>query len=234
MSAPEAGSDYLHTYCPQGLRMRRRLISIIDQTPGILFVAGAVVVLGLIQGGRLLAHLRRNPGALELASILFMVGFVVLVIFAVRRRQTDVWVTAAQVLMAIIGSNLLGVVLVWPFLPSGLPMSLASTAWSGLANGVAGAFVGLPLGAAGLWLSRRWGTDSGVTERRARTMRASAADVSAADVAAPSAEGPRAGLYDKAQTDVPDDRIDRKSVSNDLQRPSDRSGDPGRSVSTES
>jgi hypothetical protein len=148
--------------------MRRRVVSTIDQIPGILFVAGAVVVLGLIQGVRLLAHLERNPGAMELARILFTIGFIVLVIFAVRRRQTDVWVTATQVLAAIVGSNLLGVVLVWPFLPTGLPMSLASTAWSGLANGVTGAFLGLPLGAAGLWLSRRWGTDSGVTERRAR------------------------------------------------------------------
>ena len=111
--------------------MRRRIISIIDQTPGALFVIGAVVVLGLIQGVRLLAHMERNPGAMELARILFTIGFVVLVIFAVRRRQTDVWVTAAQVLAAIVGSNLLGVVLVWPFLPSGLPVSLASTAWSG-------------------------------------------------------------------------------------------------------
>ena len=148
--------------------MRRRLISVIDQTPGALFVVGAVLVLGLIQGGRLLAQLRRNPGAMELAGILFMVGFIVLVIFAVRRRQTDVWVTTAQVLAAIVGANLVGVVLVWPFVPTGLPVSLASTAWAGLASGLTGAFVGLPLGAAGLWLSRRWGTDSGVTERRAR------------------------------------------------------------------
>jgi hypothetical protein len=140
----------------------------IDQVPGALFVAGAIVVLGLFQGARLFAQLRRNPGAMELAGILFMMGFVVLVIFAVRRRQTDVWVTATQVFAAIVGSNLVGVMFVWPFLPSGLPVSLASTAWNGLASGVAGAFVGLPLGAAGLWLSRRWGTDSGVTERRAR------------------------------------------------------------------
>jgi hypothetical protein len=147
---------------------RRRVVSIIDQIPGILFVAGAIVVLGLFQGARLVAQLRRNPGAMELAGILFMAGFAVLVIFAVRRRQTDVWVTATQVFAAIVGSNLLGVTLVWPFLPSGLPVSLASTAWNGLASGVTGAFIGLPIGAAGLWLSRRWGTDSGLTERRAR------------------------------------------------------------------
>ncbi len=140
----------------------------IDQVPGALFVAGATLVLGLFQAARLFAQLRRNPGAMELAGILFMAGFVVLVIFAVRRRQTDVWVTATQVLAAIVGSNLLGVILVWPFLPSGFPMSLASIAWSGLASGVSGAFVGLPLGAGGLWLSRHWGTDSGLTERRAR------------------------------------------------------------------
>ena len=167
--------------------MRRRLISIIDQIPGPLFVAGAVVVLGLFQGAQLLAQLRRNPGGMELARILFTAGFVVLVIFAVRRRQTDVWVTATQVLAAIVGANLLGVVLVWPFVPSGLPLSLASTAWNGLANGVAGAFLGLPLGAAGLWLSRHWGTDSGVTERRTRGV--SPRDASAAD--APAAEVPQ-------------------------------------------
>jgi hypothetical protein len=153
---------------PRPPDMRRRVISVIDQIPGPLFVAGATLVLGLFHGARLLAQLRRNPGAVELAAILFTMGFVVLVIFAVRRRQTDVWVTATQVLAAIIGSNLLGMTLVWPFLPSGLPVSLASTAWNGLASGVTGAFIGLPLGAAGLWLSRRWGTDSGVTERRAR------------------------------------------------------------------
>ena len=148
--------------------MRRRVVSTIDQIPGILFVAGAILVLGLFQGVRLLAQLRRNPGAMELARILFMTGFVVLVIFAVRRRQTDVWVTTTQVLAAIVGANLLGVLFLWPFLPSGMPVSLASTAWTGLANGITGAFVGLPLGAAGLWLSRYWGTESGVTERRAR------------------------------------------------------------------
>jgi NAD/NADP transhydrogenase beta subunit len=147
---------------------RRRVVSIIDQIPGALFVAGAIVVLGLLQGARLVAQLRRNPGAVELAGILFTAGFVVLVIFAVRRRQTDVWVMATQVLAAIIGSNLLGMTLVWPFLPSELPVSLTSSAWNGLANGLTGAFVGLPLGAAGLWLSRRWGTESGLTERRAR------------------------------------------------------------------
>jgi hypothetical protein len=148
--------------------MRRRVISVIDQIPGPLFVAGAILVLGLFQGARLLAQVRRNPGAMELAGILFMAGFIVLVIFAVRRRQTDVWVTTTQVLAAVVGSNLLGVTLVWPFLPSGLPVSLAATAWNGLASGVTGAFIGLPLGAGGLWLSRHWGTDSGVTERRAR------------------------------------------------------------------
>jgi hypothetical protein len=148
--------------------MARRVVSTIDQVSGSLFVAGAIMLLGVFQGVRLLAQLRRNPGAMELAGILFMTGFVVLVIFAVRRRQTDVWMMAAQIAAAIVGSNILGVLLVWPFLPSGLPVSLAATAWSGLASGVTGTFLGLPLGAAGLWLSRRWGTDSGVTERRSR------------------------------------------------------------------
>ena len=167
--------------------MRRRVISVIDQIPGPVFVLGATLVLGLLQGARLFAQLRRNPGAMELAGILFMAGFVVLVIFAVRGRQTDVWITATQVLAAIVGSNLLGVTLVWPFLPSGLPVSLASTAWNGLANGITGAFIGLPLGAGGLWLSRHWGTDSGVTERRARdgSRRADRADPASPEKAEP-------------------------------------------------
>ena len=148
--------------------MRRRVVSVIDQMPGVVFVAVAATVLGVLRAGGLLARLRENRGAAELAAILFSAGFVVLVIFAVRRRQSDVWVTAAQVMAAILGSNLLGMTLVWPFLPSGVPASLASTAWNGLASGVTGAFIGLPLGAAGLWLSRYWGTDSGLTERRAR------------------------------------------------------------------
>jgi hypothetical protein len=147
----------------------RRAIAVVDQIPGALFVAGATVVLGLLHGARLVAQLRRNPGAVELAAILFTAGFVVLVIFAVRRRQTNVWTTAVQVIAAILGSNLLGLFVVWPFLPSGLPVSLASTAWYGLANGVTGAFVGLPLGAGALWLSRHWGAGSALTERRART-----------------------------------------------------------------
>ena len=156
--------------------MKRRVISLIDQISGLLFVLGAILILGLLHGARLFAYLRRNPGAMELAGILFMAGFVVLVIFAVRRRQTDVWVTAGQVLVAILGSNLLGVALVWPFLPTELPVSLAATAWTGLTNGVTGAFLGLPLGAAGLWVSRRWGTESGVTERRSRRAPQRAAD----------------------------------------------------------
>ena len=173
----------------------------IDQVPGVLFVAGAILVLGLFQGARLFAQLRQNPGAMELAGILFVTGFVVLVIFAVRRRQTDVWVTAAQVFAAIVGSNLVGMMFVWPFLPSGMPVSLASTAWSGLANGVTGAFLGLPLGAAGLWLSRYWGTDAGVTERRAR--QGSRRDGRPEPQPAPdSAPAGRDGEHDVTQGDV--------------------------------
>jgi hypothetical protein len=63
--------------------MSRRVVSTIDQTSGALFVAGATVVLGLFQGARLIAQLRRTPGAMELAGILFTAGFVVLGFFAV-------------------------------------------------------------------------------------------------------------------------------------------------------
>jgi hypothetical protein len=150
---------------------QRRVVSLIDQIPGSLFVAGAATVLGLLRAFGLFARIRRNQGGVELATILFTAGFVVLVIFAVRRRQTNVWTTAAQVLAAIVASNLLALVFVWPFLPGGLPESLASTAWTGLASAMSGALMGVPIGAGGLWLSRRWGSHSAVTERRAREVR---------------------------------------------------------------
>jgi hypothetical protein len=148
--------------------VRRRVVSAVDQVPGSLFVAGAALLLGLLRAAGLLARVRRNQGAAELAAILFTAGFVVLVIFAVRRRQTNVWVTAAQVLAAIVASNVLALTFVWPFLPKGMPATLVGTVWAGLASGIVGAMLGVPLGAGGLWLSRRWGSHSGVTERRAR------------------------------------------------------------------
>ena len=147
--------------------MRRRVVSTVDQVPGTLFVAGAAVVLGLLRAAGLLARLRRNQSGAELAAILFTAGFVVLVIFAVRRRQTNVWTMAAQVLVAIVASNALALAFIWPFLPQGMPATLASTAWAGLASGFGGALLGIPIGAGGLWLSRRWGSHSGLTERRA-------------------------------------------------------------------
>ena len=148
--------------------VRRRVVSTVDQVPGSLFVVGAALLLGLLRAAGLLARMRRNQGAAELAAILFTAGFVVLVIFAVRRRQTNVWTTAAQVLGAIVVANALALVLVWPFLPKGVPATLVGTVLAGLASGLGGAILGVPIGAGGLWLSRRWGSHSGVTERRAR------------------------------------------------------------------
>ena len=148
--------------------VRRRVVSAVDQVPGSLFVIGAALLLGLLRAAGLLARMRQNQGAAELAAILFTAGFVVLVIFAVRRRQTNVWTTAAQVLGAIVVANALALVLVWPFLPKGVPATLVGTVLAGLASGLGGAILGVPIGAGGLWLSRRWGSHSGVTERRAR------------------------------------------------------------------
>jgi hypothetical protein len=147
--------------------VRRRVVSTVDQIPGSLFVVGAAVLLGLLRAAGLLARLRQNRGAAELSAILFTAGFVVLVIFAVRRRQTNVWTTAAQVLAAIIVSNAVALTLIWPFLPKGIPGTWVGTVWAGLASGLGGALLGVPLGAGGLWLSRRWGSHSGLTERRA-------------------------------------------------------------------
>jgi hypothetical protein len=146
----------------------RRPVAVIDQLPGSLFVTGAVLVLSLIKAARTLARLERKQGALELTGILVGACFVGLMIFAIRRRQTGVWVAAAQVLGVALAADLLSLVLVWPFVPPGLTLSLADVVGAGLANGALGAFLGVPLWAGGLWVSRRYGSHSGVTERRLR------------------------------------------------------------------
>jgi hypothetical protein len=72
---------------------------------------------------------------------------------------------------SLVGGNALGIVLVWPFIPESYSLSLVpmvrDTVWAGALM----AGLSLPLGIGMLWLSRRYGSHSGVTERRYRVVR---------------------------------------------------------------
>lgn len=149
----------------------RRFIALVDQLPGWGFVVGAALAIGSLRGGWIMARLHGNSGASELGAILFGASVVVLVIFAVRRRQTSAWRAAGQVLVALAVANLLGVILAWPFLPFTLPVRLSDLVSSGAVDGAVSSVVGAPVATAGLWLSRRYGSHSAVTERRLRIVR---------------------------------------------------------------
>ena len=72
---------------------------------------------------------------------------------------------------AVVGGNALGIVLVWPFIPQSYSLSLVPMVRDTVWAGVLMAGVSLPFGILMLWLSRRYGSHSGVTERRYRVVR---------------------------------------------------------------
>jgi len=148
----------------------RRLALRIDQLPAWAFVAAAVLVFGLVRAGRLYALLRDSKGGMELGAILTLAVFVVIVIFAVRRRHVAAWRSTLHVLGSTIAGNALGIVLVWPFVPKGFPISLIPLLRDTVAAGLSMAIMSLPLAIALLWLSRRFGSHSQVTERRLRVI----------------------------------------------------------------
>lgn len=150
----------------------KRLIFWADQLPGWAFLLAAAAILGLLRGAWALSRLHANAGGTELFAILFGAGVIVLVIFAVRRRQSRAWAAALHVLAALAMANVLGVVVLWPFLPARLPVSLLDVVVAGVASGAMSAVIGAPLAIAGLWLSRRYGSHSAVTERRLGVVRA--------------------------------------------------------------
>lgn len=145
----------------------RRLVGVIDQLPSWKFVAVALLLLAGIKAWWMSAQLARNPGAAELGGTLLLAGSIVLSIFAIRRRQTGVWDAAAQVILAIAGANLLSYVFLIPSLPPGSTAEVARLIRGGIGETLVGVGLAIPVQAAGLWLSRRYGSHSGVTERRA-------------------------------------------------------------------
>lgn len=156
----------------------RRLVRVLDQLPSWQFVLTTLLVLATVKAWWMAGQLARNPGAVELGGLLLLAGSIVVSIFAIRRRQTGVWDAAAQVLVVLAGANLLSYVLLIPFLPPGATGEVARLVRAGLGESLIGIGLAIPAQAGGLWLSRRFGTHSGVTERRARGSREAATDAS--------------------------------------------------------
>lgn len=144
----------------------RRLVAAVDQLSAWRFVLTALVLLAAVKAWWMSAQLARNPGASELGGLLLLAASVGVSIFAIRRRQTGVWDAAAQVIIAIAGANLLSYILLIPFLPPGSSDEIARLVRAGVGETLVGVGLAIPVQAAGLWLSRRFGTHSPVTERR--------------------------------------------------------------------
>lgn len=150
----------------------RRLITSIDQAPGWQFVLGALLLLAAVKASWMIGQLGRNPGATELGGLLLLAGSIGFTIFAIRRRQTGVWDAAAQVIITIAGANLLAYGLLVPFLPDGAGGEVVRLVRAGLGETLVSVGFAIPVQAGGLWLSRRFGSHSAVTERRMRVVNA--------------------------------------------------------------
>ena len=146
----------------------RRFVFHVDQMPAWAFIATAVLAFGGARAGRLFALMHQNRGGMELGGIVTLGIFVLLVISAVRRRHVEAWRSTIHVMGSLVAGNAFGVVLVWPFIPEGYDIPLAPLLRDTLAAGAWMAILSLPLGIGMLWLSRKYGTHSAVTERRSR------------------------------------------------------------------
>ena len=143
----------------------------IDQLPAWAFVVLGIALFGAARAGRLFSLLHRNRGGMELFGIVTMGVFLLIVIFAIRRRQVRAWRSAVHVLGTLAAGNAFGLVLIWPFIPSGYGLSLAPMLRDTLAAGLSMSILALPLCILLLWLSRKYGSHSGLTERRFRVIR---------------------------------------------------------------
>lgn len=138
--------------------------------PAWAFVGVAVLAFGTARAGRLYALLHGSRGGMELGGIVTLAIFLAVVIFAVRRRQVTAWQSTVHVLGSLVAGNALALVLVWPFVPDGLSVALVPMVRDTVTAGAALALLTLPLAIGMLWLSRRYGSHSRVTERRARVV----------------------------------------------------------------
>ena len=149
----------------------RRFALQVDQLPAWAFVLGAIAVFGTARASRLFALLHQSRGGMELAGIVTLGVFLSVLIFAVRRRQCSAWQSTVHIMGAVVGGNALGIVLVWPFIPQSYSLSLVPMVRDTVWAGVLMAGVSLHFGILMLCLSRRYGSHSGVTERRYRVVR---------------------------------------------------------------
>lgn len=149
----------------------RRFAMRVDQLPAWAFVLGAVIAFGCVRASRLFALLHRSRGGMELGGILTITVFLGVVIFAIRRRQIPAWRSTVHVLGVAIAGNALGIVLIWPFVPQSYSVALVPMLMDTLGAGAWTAVISLPIAIALLWLSRRYGSHSQVTERRLRVVR---------------------------------------------------------------
>lgn len=143
----------------------------IDQLPAWAFVALGIALFGAARAGRLFSLMHRNAGGMELFGLATMGVFLLIVIFAVRRRQVRAWRSAVHVLGALVVGNALGIALIWPFLPGGYGLSLVPMLRDTMLAGLGMMVVALPLAIVLLWLSRKFGSHSHLTERRFRVIR---------------------------------------------------------------
>ena len=148
----------------------RTFVSTVDQLPGWGFIALGIAVLGAARVAGSVAYLDRNVGGVELTHILTYGAFLLLLIFAIRRRQTSAVEGALQVLVVLAGSSVLGLAALWPLLPRTIPVSLLTVLQADAVDELRTIVIGLPIATVILWLSRRWGSHSTVTERRLRVV----------------------------------------------------------------
>lgn len=164
-----------------------RLAARVDQLPAWAFVGSVVLLFGAARAGRMFALLHANPGGMELFSILTLGVFLGAVIAAVRRRQARAWKAALHVMLGLVMGNAFALALIWPFIPAGYALSLLPMLRATLVSGLAIAFASLPAAILLLWLSRRFGSHSRVTERRVREVEANARRQRQGSTAAPDA-----------------------------------------------
>lgn len=148
----------------------RRFALRVDQLPAWAFVAAAMLAFGAARAGRLFALLHQSRGGMELGSIVTLVVFLLVLIFAVRRRQVSAWRSTVHVMGSLVVGNGLAIVMIWPFVPPSYDVSLTPLLRETIAAGALMAILTLPLTIAMLWLSRRFGSHSQVTERRMRVI----------------------------------------------------------------
>ncbi len=148
----------------------KRIMRVLDQLPAWACVIAAALIMGSLEATEVLARVARNGGVIDFARTGLFVATIVLVLAAIRRRQTRVVPAAAQGLAAFALANVIALAMVWIRLRAVLTVPLGGVLRAGVTGGVSTVLLGLPLALVMLWLSRRFGSQSTVTERRLRVV----------------------------------------------------------------